>query len=281
MSNPYLIQGPAQISFSGGRSSGMMLCKIVEAHGGTLPDDVIVSFANTGKEREETLRFVDDCARHLGITVHWLEWWPVDESTKLGGAQKDRWKAVNFETASRNGEPFAELIRRATHPPTVVTRMCTAELKTKPIHAHMRSLGFGLPRQFITVAGIRSDEPRRVAKMRKRQDIEFALPLADAGETKETVAAFWQSMPFDLALPSFNGETLQGNCDLCYLKSTAKMLRIIREEPFRADWWIAQEAGGKLFRIDRPNYAALKVIALQPQFDFEPQEESLPCECTD
>ena len=34
MPNPYLIQGPAQISFSGGRSSAMMLCKIVEAHGG-------------------------------------------------------------------------------------------------------------------------------------------------------------------------------------------------------------------------------------------------------
>lgn len=46
----YRVEGPAQVSFSGGRSSGMMLCKIVEAHGGTLPSDVIVAFANTGKE---------------------------------------------------------------------------------------------------------------------------------------------------------------------------------------------------------------------------------------
>lgn len=33
---------------------------------------------------------------------------------------------------------------------------------------------------------------------------------------------------------------------------------------------------------DRPNYAALKVIALQPQLDFgEVSEDSLPCECVD
>lgn len=54
-SNPYLIEGPALISFSGGRTSAYMLHQIIQAHGGTLPDDVVVAFANTGKEREVTL----------------------------------------------------------------------------------------------------------------------------------------------------------------------------------------------------------------------------------
>ena len=40
MLNPYLIKGPALISFSGGRTSGYMLNHILEAHGGRLPDDV-------------------------------------------------------------------------------------------------------------------------------------------------------------------------------------------------------------------------------------------------
>lgn len=62
--NPYFITGPALISFSGGRTSGYMLRHILDAHDGTLPDDVVVTFANTGKEREETLRFVHDCATH-------------------------------------------------------------------------------------------------------------------------------------------------------------------------------------------------------------------------
>ena len=63
MSDPYLIQGPALISFSGGRTSAYMLKQIIDAHRGKLPDDVHVAFANTGKEREETLRFVNECAR--------------------------------------------------------------------------------------------------------------------------------------------------------------------------------------------------------------------------
>jgi 3'-phosphoadenosine 5'-phosphosulfate sulfotransferase (PAPS reductase)/FAD synthetase len=270
--NPYLISGPAQISFSGGRSSGMMLCKIVEAHGGTLPDDVIVAFANTGKEREETLQFVDRVARHLGVAVRWIEFRPV------AGPQKDRWEEVTFGTAGRNGEPFTAMTEMRGYPPNPVARICTQHLKIKPMEGLMRSLGLT---GYVNVSGIRADEPRRIAKMRARPDVDFVLPLADAGVTKEDVVAYWKAMPFDLELPSVNGETIGGNCDLCYLKGVKKLLGLIREEPSRADWWIKQEAGGKLFRIDRPNYAALKVIAMQPQlFDAE-EQESMPCECTD
>lgn len=34
--DPYLIEGPARIRFSGGRTSGYMLKHILDAHGGTL-----------------------------------------------------------------------------------------------------------------------------------------------------------------------------------------------------------------------------------------------------
>ena len=46
--NPYLITGPAQIGISGGRTSGHMVYKILEAHGGALPSDVHLFFQNTG-----------------------------------------------------------------------------------------------------------------------------------------------------------------------------------------------------------------------------------------
>lgn len=73
MSNPYFITGPALISFSGGRTSAYMLKQILDAHGGTLPDDVHACFANTGKEREETLRFVHECATRWEVRVRWIE----------------------------------------------------------------------------------------------------------------------------------------------------------------------------------------------------------------
>ena len=66
--NPYKIPTPAIISFSGGRTSGFMLWNIINAYGGKLPDDVFVCFANTGREIEHTLEFVNECEKHyLGL----------------------------------------------------------------------------------------------------------------------------------------------------------------------------------------------------------------------
>lgn len=55
----YKLDDPAVVSFSGGRTSGYMLWHILNAHNGVMPDGVKVVFCNTGKERPETLDFVD------------------------------------------------------------------------------------------------------------------------------------------------------------------------------------------------------------------------------
>jgi 3'-phosphoadenosine 5'-phosphosulfate sulfotransferase (PAPS reductase)/FAD synthetase len=65
--NPYKIEGPAVISFSGGRTSAYMLRKVLDAHEGELPPDVFVVFADTGKERPETLDFVRECSKRWGV----------------------------------------------------------------------------------------------------------------------------------------------------------------------------------------------------------------------
>jgi len=67
--NPYDIESPTCISFSGGRTSAYMLYQVLHAHGGTLPREAIVCFANTGKEDEATLQFVKDCSDHWNVPI--------------------------------------------------------------------------------------------------------------------------------------------------------------------------------------------------------------------
>lgn len=113
--SPFIINEPTCISFSGGRTSAYMLWRVLEAHGG-LPNEAIVCFANTGKEDEATLRFVQDCSERWGVEIHWVEYRDADPA----------FKRVTFDTASRNGEPFEALIRKRQYLPNPVTRFCTS-----------------------------------------------------------------------------------------------------------------------------------------------------------
>ena len=51
-----------------------MLKHILDAHGGRLPHDIAVVFANTGMERPETLDFVDTCATAWDVPIVWVEY---------------------------------------------------------------------------------------------------------------------------------------------------------------------------------------------------------------
>ena len=119
--NPYYIDNcehGAVISFSGGRSSAYMLYKILEAHDFELPNYIKVIFANTGKEMPQTLDFVRDVGDKWDVDIVWLEY-----------AGKNKYKQVSYETASKNGEPFAQLIEDKNYLPNMMARFCTSELK--------------------------------------------------------------------------------------------------------------------------------------------------------
>ena len=80
MHNPFKITEPTCISFSGGRTSAYMLYRILEAHDMQLPDEVVVCFANTGKEEEATLEFVRDCEKYWNVPIVWLEYKEAEET---------------------------------------------------------------------------------------------------------------------------------------------------------------------------------------------------------
>ena len=184
--NPFKIDSPTCISFSGGRTSAYMLWRVLEAHQMSLPDEAIVCFANTGKEDEATLEFVRDCSERWSVPITWLEY---QASEKVA----DRWRLVDFDTASRNGEPFEALIRKRNYLPNPVARFCTGELKVLTIERYFKSIG---KPEFETMVGLRADEPRRAAKMRESK----LIPLFDAGVTQQTVQDFWGGTPLILVL---------------------------------------------------------------------------------
>lgn len=287
--NPYKIEGPALISFSGGRTSGYMLHKILEAHDGKLPDDVYVVFANTGKEMPETLDFINDCESKWKIKVHWLELEIHNERPIY------RNKVVNYKTASRNGEPFQYLIERKKMLPNSAMRICTVELKMNVMSRFMRSMNY---KEWFNVIGLRYDEMRRVSKQKLQNDTnanrwESLMPIYEAKETLKDVNDFWRKNNFDLKLPSFNGKTLAGNCDLCYLKGKQTLVALIKEKPSLAEWWIEQEKkvakhkkdyGSKYvatFKADGTSYINLVDIAQNdPQLDLL-DNDTRSCFCTD
>ena len=280
MTNPYQIEPPALISFSGGRTSAYMLKQILDAYRGRLPQDLIPSFANTGKEMPETLDFVQECGERWGVAIVWLEYNPV---------LPEKFEIVSHRTASRAGEPFERMLANRGMLPNPVTRLCTAELKIRTKKRYARSLGW---EHWTTALGLRADEPRRVARLKNlRERWEAIAPLSSAGVTRQDIMEFWRNQPFDLRLPSIDGRTPLGNCDMCFLKSAATIQAIMRDQPHLADWWIEQErskAGRTrtpsvaVFRKDRPDYASmLRAVQRQQITDFGDRDALAECFCHD
>lgn len=279
MNNPYLISGPAVISFSGGRSSGYMLYHILQAHNGILPDDVKAVFCNTGKEMTETLDFIQECSDRWNVPITWLEYNPLSVG---------KFDIVSHNSASRNGEPFTRLNDAKGFLPNPVARLCTVNLKIRTTISYLKSLGWDY---WDNAIGLRADEPRRVAKLKGDTSRETPLcPMYHAGVTKATVGEFWKNQPFDLRLPNINGKTPFGNCDMCFLKSFPTLMGIMRDKPHLATWWIEQESTarnsakeGATFRKDRPSYAQmLKQSQDQPDMlSPEENESMIDCFCSD
>ena len=282
MLNPYKITEPTCISFSGGRTSAYMLYKVLEAHNGVLPEDAIVCFSNTGKEEEATLKFVNDCSVNWNVKIHWIEYQDHEDPAQ-------RYKEVNYETASRNGEPFEAIIRKRQYLPNPVTRFCTSELKIRTMACFLKHSGLfdGCTKSELENAswiGLRFDEGRRAAKIADKRRI----PLFTAKVSVQDISEFWGKQTFNLELPTYKGRTLAGNCDLCFLKPANQVATLIAEKPDRAIWWAKMEAlalaskpSGATFRKDRPGYASMMQFASEQIKMFDENEEGIACFCGD
>jgi len=274
MRQPYRVLEPCIVAFSGGATSGFMLRNILDTFEGHLPSGIVVCFCNTGLEHQKTYEFVKRCSDVWNVAIVWLEYRRI--------ADQHGFAIVNYETASRNGEPFDAIVEARGYLPNPRTRFCTAELKIRTMMRY--AVAIGLEDHFRAV-GLRYDEPGRVAAIRGDSKGESVLcPIAEAKHTLQDVQAFWEKQPFRLEIPVH-----QGNCQGCFLKSRRSLARVAKETPDAFAWWINKEetqmtnATSGLFRNDRNTYRMQLTLAESPQtclFDDLVDDETLPCDCT-
>lgn len=281
---PYILPpGNVQIAFSGGRTSAYMLHQILEANGG-LPDRAAIVFANTGREMPETLDFVLEVAHRFSVHITWVEYRcvftgaPHDPPKKIFDSNAHGFEVVGHNSASRNGEPFIQIMDYFQRPPNRSGAFCSHEMKTRTSKRFcQKELGW---KKWTTAIGIRHDEKRRQLKKQPKECYKVWYPLISSKVTKRHVSDFWRGMPFDLKLQDVNGVTPLGNCDGCFKKSELKRAVLARDFPNRAAWWAAQERKfGDHFRRSEPWPELIEYVKNQGDWIFD-AEDAL-CQASD
>ena len=242
--NAYILpKGNVHIAFSGGRTSAYMLHQILEANGGLLNRARVV-FANTGREQNATLDFVEECSSRWGVPISWVQYSPM----------KPWFETVNHNSAARDGEPFEAMIRKKRYVPNGRKRICTEQLKVRSARRMLVADGW---RRWTKALGIRADEHKRHEQPDQPRE-KIWMPLVTAHVRRSDVLNFWRAQPFDLAPGAVS------NCRLCFQFDRMKLGRQMLSDP--ADKWPERmEAIGHGTFIDNKPWSELRAqLMAQP-----------------
>jgi hypothetical protein len=205
-----------------------------------------------------TLDFLRDMSAAWGVAIEWVEFHHEYKSKSKRRTRSA--KSVDYSSASRNGEPFDMLLDSKGIVPDRSRRFCTQELKVMTtIRWIVQTRKW---KHWTNVVGFRADESVRVSSKRAQEAAEpgcfdSIFPLDDAGVELLDVLRFWKTSPFDLQLDS-DGDG--GNCDGCFMFSTARIGRMFQKYPARMDWWTRTEQfmGKKTMRPKKQSYASIR-----------------------
>lgn len=205
-------------SVSAGYSSVMMAIMLPK----WFPDHNIINvMANTSKEREESLEFMDKCDKHYNLKLVWVE---AEFHEKGTGVTPN---IVAYENLKRNGEIFEQGIKKLGIP-NKENKWCNRDMKLEALRKYADSI-FG-KNDYSVAVGIRADEMDRVRKDYKTNNVFY--PLMDRGVSSKDRNRFWKDQPIKITIPAY-----KGNCDMCFAKSNRKLMTILKEEPDKAYWW--------------------------------------------
>lgn len=205
-------------SVSAGYSSVMMALMLPK----WFPEHNIINvMANTSKEREESLHFMNECDKHFNLNMVWIE----SEFHEKGTGVTPN--IVTYENLKRNGEIFESGIKKFGIP-NKENKWCNRDMKYEVLTKYGNSI-FGRNNYSVAV-GMRADEMDRVRKDYKTNNVFY--PLMDRGISSNDRNKFWKDQPVQITIPAF-----KGNCDVCFAKSNRKLITILKQEPNKSDWW--------------------------------------------
>ena len=201
------------VSFSGGRTSAFMSKWLKDSVSHIYR--IYFVFANTGLEHEKTLEFVNRCDKEWGLNIVWIE-----DITHMELGKGQTYRVVNYETASRNGEPYKNLAS-IEGVPCPTRPICTDRLKTVILKKYRDSIS----KNAVSAIGIRADEMDRINPSAKKERIVY--PLVSMRPTyKPEIINWFKDNSFDLEIPEH-----LGNCVTCWKKSDRKLLTIAKNNP--------------------------------------------------
>lgn len=248
------------ISFSGGKTSAYMTKYLLENKRDDF-NEIIVTFANTGQENEETLEFINKCDKEWNFNVVWLE---AVINPEMG--KGTRHKIVSFEKADRTGIVFEEYIKKLgiTNQPAPT---CTRELKLAPMTSYLRSMGWKNG-TYKTAIGIRFDEMDRVSANFEKNNVIY--PLIEYQKTTKEMITLW----FEKQLFNLNLLEHQGNCKWRWKKSKRKLLTLAVDTPEVFDFPIKMEKLYKFHRAELYNQETGRVFFRNNKSALDLLEES-------
>lgn len=178
--------------------------------------EMVFVFSNTGQENEETLEFVKWFEEYFGIPITWIE-----ARVHFEFGKGNTFSIVNFETADRSGRVFEDVIKKHGIP-NQATPHCSRELKSIPIKAYAKSIGW---KKYYLAIGIRTDEFDRMNS--KKESLRLLYPLISMKPmTKPKINFWWSQQARRLNLKGY-----QGNCKWCWKKGERKLIKIAQENP--------------------------------------------------
>ena len=256
------------VTVSGGRSSAMMARHIQTSEKYKDYNKVFV-FANTGMERYETIEFLKDMENHWQLPL-----------IKIEGVYSDilgvgvSYKIVEWDELNMTAQPFSDCIMHMNKGtfsgvPNQEAPYCSERMKTIPCKKLCDKI-FGVNNYIKAIGFRKEDMPKRITFAEIKEDKKRIFPLLTDFEIpigQIELNKWWDKQQFKLGI---HGKF--GNCELCWKKSDANLIDVIRYGTRFVEWWDEHEKkyGNTSFRNNRSINDLVKIASsnFTPEIDF-------------